>query len=241
MTIKALSQSKKVVIANRINEARLKMSKAEQRLFLYCVGYVDNKETRFDETFEMSIKDFADFLELDKKNFYRSMLSTTRDFIGRVIEFYDDELGKIRQMGVVTTVDYDLATKNVHIRINPDLKPYLIGLRSQFTMYSLQEVMQYKSVYSMRIYQILSQWNYQEKVKYTIEQLRFMLNIEPDEYKLYGDFKRKVLEVAKKEINKSSTLKFSYSEIKTGRKVTTIEFKIKAEKHAGKVDLNQNS
>jgi plasmid replication initiation protein len=115
----------------------------------------------------------------------------------------------------------------VEIKVNSELAPYLIDLKSQFTRYSLSEVLNFKSLYSIRIYQILCQWNFKEEKKYSIEELRFMLNIEAHEYTRYNDFKKDVLEKASKEINKSSTLKFAYKEVKTGRKITHIVFIIK--------------
>lgn len=227
MLITPLKSNKQIVIANKINEARYKMSRAEQKLFLYCVGMIDNRVDNFDEVLEITIIDFAKYLELDSSNLYRSILPITRDFMSRVLEFHDENLGRLRQINILSYIDYDPKIGRVFIKVNPDFKPYLIDLKSHFTQFSLQETIQYKSMYSMRIYQILCQWGYKEKVEYPIERLRFMLNIEPHEFERYNDFKRFVLEKAYKEINKSSTLKFAYKEVKTGRKITHIVFIIK--------------
>jgi plasmid replication initiation protein len=53
-----------------------------------------------------------------------------------------------------------------------------------------------------------------------------MLKLE-NKYKVYSDFKKKVLEVAKIEINKKTDITYSYKELKTGRKITNLEFFIK--------------
>jgi len=226
MNINVLNCNKQVVIANKINEARYKMTKAEQKLFLYCVGHIDNDPKRIDIEFSFKIRDFADFLELKPTNFYSNMCTITRDFAGKVVEFYDDKVNEFRQIPVLSMVSYSLKKGIVTFCINNKLTPYLIDLKSQFTQYSLQKVIQFKSVYSIRIFQLLNQWGSNKRVVYNIEKLRFMLNIEPEEYTRYNDFKRKILEVALKEINQSSSLKFSYQEIKTGRKITSIAFVI---------------
>jgi plasmid replication initiation protein len=223
MLIQSPKGNKQIVIANTLNEARFKMSKIEQKLFLYCVGIVDNKDNILQRTFEMSVSDFADFLELSRKDIHKTMIDTTKNMASKVVEFYNKE-GNFTQMTVLSTVTYKKKKGQIEVKVNSDIAPYLIDLKNQFTQYSLQEVIQFKSVYSMRIYQILNQWAYKEKVEYTIEELRFMFDIEQDEYKLYGHFKSKVLEVSHKEINKSSSLKYTYKEIKTGRKVTSIIF-----------------
>lgn len=223
MFVKSLNSKKQIIISNQINEARFKMSKAEQKLFLYCIGVVNNKNDVLNTTFEMSVKDFADFLDLKRKDMYSGMAKTTYDMATRVIEFIDQK-SQLIQMPVLSKVIYKKGS--VELKVNSELAPYLIDLKAGFTKYSLSEVLTLKSTYSMRLYQILCQWEYKQEVTYTVEKLRFMLNIEPLEYKLYGDFKRYVLEAAFKEINKSSTLKFSYKEVKTGRKITDIVFTI---------------
>jgi plasmid replication initiation protein len=240
MTIKPLNANKQIVVSNTINEARFKMTKAEQKLFLYCVGHVDNNESKLGQEFHMTVKDFADFLEIERTNALRQMTKITRDFIGKVVEFYEHGKTQYKQMPVLTSVSYNLNKGDVTFKVNPDLKPYLIDLKKQFTQYSLQEVIQFKSIYSMRIYQILNQWDFVGQITYTIEKLRFMLSIEDEEYKLYGDFKRKVLEVAFKEINKNSVLKYTYKELKTGRKVTSILFTINQAKKPKKDQIQEN-
>ena len=45
-----------------------------------------------------------------------------------------------------------------------------------------------------------------------------------DTYKLVGDFKRWVLDVAKKELDESSPYSFNYIEVKEGRKVVGFKF-----------------
>jgi plasmid replication initiation protein len=57
--------------------------------------------------------------------------------------------------------------------------------------------------------------------------LRDALQIEPHEYKLTADFKRKILDIAVTQINDHSDLKVSYSDKKTSRAITDFVFKIK--------------
>ena len=221
MPSKPLNSDRQIVVSNQINEARFKMSRAEQKLFLYCIGIVDNKANVLNNTFEMSVKDFAEFLELKSNKVYKDTQKTTKDLISRVLEFYDYN-GDFIQMPILSKVVYKKGV--VEIKVNSELAPYLIDLKSRFTKYYLSEVLSFKSVYSMRIYQILCQWSNKQTVTYSVEHLRFLLNIEPEEYTRYNDFKRKVLESALQEINKLSTLKYYYKEIKTGKKITSIAF-----------------
>ena len=92
------------------------------------------------------------------------------------------------------------------------------------------------SVYSIRIYELLKQYERIRKRKLTLEELRYFLGIEKEKYIQYGHLKNKVLLVAQKEINEKTDIQFTFNEIKTGRKVTGFEFDIKSsmeeEKHS---------
>ena len=61
----------------------------------------------------------------------------------------------------------------------------------------------------------------------SVEKIREMLNIDKSMYSNYGSFKQRVLESSIKEINKCSTLVVVFSEIKKGKRVVEIKFKIR--------------
>ncbi len=214
-TTQKVNKSRQIVIANQINESRFKMSRAEQKLILYCIAMIDNKEGRLGLTFEFNIQDFANFLEITRKDFHKEMERMTADFAGRVFEIKLPD-GKLRQIPALSMVEY--GGGKVTLKVNPELAPYLLDLKSRFTKYSLQEALSFKSGFSMRIYQLLSQYQYKQEVEYTMEQLRFCLNIDDGKFGRFFDFKRKVLDYAQKEIAEKSSLKFEYELIKKNRK-----------------------
>ena len=221
--IQKLSSKRQVVIANQINESRFKMSKEEQKLMLYCIAMIDNKEGRIERTFEMDIKDFISFLGIKGNDYYRRMLDMTRDFASRVFEIKQPN-GELHQIPVLSIIKYKKGS--VELKVNDQLAPYLLDLKSHFTKYSLQEALSFKSGFAMRLYQLLAQYQNMQEVDFSLEKLRFCLNVEDSTYKLFGDFRRYVLDQAKNEINKKSTLRFEYKPIKKGRKVVAIKFTI---------------
>ena len=90
-----------------------------------------------------------------------------------------------------------------------------------YRKYELVTAMQFNSVYSMRFYELLS--GQKRPLEFTFEQLREMLCVN-DKYKLVGDFKRWVLDIAKRELDESSPYSFNYIEVKEGRKVVGFKF-----------------
>jgi plasmid replication initiation protein len=126
----------------------------------------------------------------------------------------------------VQSAQYTVSGGYVDVTFDPKLKPFFLHLKEKFTTYKLNNVTQLRSAYSIRIYELLKQYQGIGKRTITIEALRNMLGIELKEYERYNDFKRYVLQVAHKEINEKTDILFEYREIKLSRKVNELEFTI---------------
>ena len=149
------------------------------------------------------------------------MQNTTADFAGKVFEIKLPD-GRLRQITALSMVEYYQG--KVKLKVNPELAPFLLEMKSHFTKYSLQEVLSLKSGFSMRLYQLLAQYQYRQEVEFSLEKLRFCLNVDDGKLQRFFDFKKRVLEPAKNEINEKSSLRFEYKLIKKGRKVIAIKF-----------------
>jgi len=90
----------------------------------------------------------------------------------------------------------------VEMEFSPYLKPYLLQLKKRFTSYKLQDVIQLKSAYSVRIYELLKQYETLGQRIFTIDELRYILAIQENEYKLYHQFKQRILLHSQNEIKK---------------------------------------
>jgi hypothetical protein len=114
----------------------------------------------------------------------------------------------------------------VRIRINQDLKPYLLNLKAHFTKYYIGYVIHLRSTYSIRIYELLKRYENMGEVSFEVERLKHALGVNDDEYKLYGHFKNKVILVAQRELLDKTDIAFNFEEAKTGKKITGIRFVI---------------
>jgi plasmid replication initiation protein len=111
----------------------------------------------------------------------------------------------------------------VTFEISSLLKPFLLDLRNNYTSYLLANIPKLKSGYSIRVYELLYQYKRIGKRTFELGDLQKKVG---SDYTLYGDFKRKVLKQAQKDLKIYTDLNFIFAEIKTGRKVTSIEFVI---------------
>jgi plasmid replication initiation protein len=103
------------------------------------------------------------------------------------------------------------------------LKPFLLELKRNFTMYPLLYIPKLKSSYSIRLYELLYQYKSIGHRTFELEDLQKKVG---SEYELYGDFKRKVLSIAQRDLEEHTDIRFEYKEIKTVRKVSALKFSI---------------
>jgi len=81
--------------------------------------------------------------------------------------------------------------------------------------------MQFESVYAMRFYELMS--NQKSPITYSIKILKEMFLIQ-DKYERVNDFKKYVLDIAIRELDKCSPYTFTYKMNKTGRSFTSVTF-----------------
>ncbi len=80
-----------------------------------------------------------------------------------------------------------------------------------------------KSTYSIRIYELLKQYEHIRERTISLESLRYYLDA-IDVYPNYANFKQRVLKHSQKELNQKTDISFEFEEIKSGRKVQRIKF-----------------
>lgn len=219
----AKKKERQIVIANKINEARYRMTTTEHKMFLYCIGSVNNDDKKINNYFEITTKAFANYLGVSSTNLYRDMKNITDGLTNKTIEIKTGAESHIR-MPVIERLEFNNGLIKIHI--NKHLAPYLLDLKNNFTKYYLKDVIHFKSNYSIRIYQLLSQYVNLKFVTYDIEKLKHLLNIDSSQYNNYADFKRYVLNKAQNEIGKDKIISFTYKEIKIVKKVKSIQFTI---------------
>lgn len=88
-----------------------------------------------------------------------------------------------------------------------------------YRKYELKTAMQFESIYAMRFYELMS--GQKKPISYSIEQLKDMFQI-ADRYERVSQFQLKVIDAAKRELDKCSPYTFTYEMNKTGRKFTSI-------------------
>jgi plasmid replication initiation protein len=112
----------------------------------------------------------------------------------------------------------------ITLELNHHVLPYLIELKSNYTQFYFNNILKLNSSYAIKLFTLLKQYQSIGNRKFTISDLRAYFAIEQEEYKLYKDFRVRVLKTAIAHINRSADIFVQFKEIKISRKVVEIEF-----------------
>lgn len=144
----------------------------------------------------------------------------------------DYEDGGFLVTGWVSNFEYLPKKGEITIMIDSKLKPYLLELQGNYVLTDLRYILRLSSEYAKRIYTIIKSWDLsQEKFEIEVAYWQKILEV-PKSLLVYADFKRKVIEIAKAQINEHTDLSISYKEGKEGRKVTHLIWTIKSKDKA---------
>lgn len=212
-----------VTKSNSLIEARYKLTLDEQRLILYLVSMVQPKDEDF-KVYILSVKEFLSLIDIKNQNVYTHFKVMAEHLMSKPLVIKKENSTLV--MNWLSSAEYYSGKGKIELSFDPKLKPYLLKLKANFTSYKLKNVIMLKSFYSIRIYELLKQYERLKERIFTLQDLREYLSIDPDLYPMYSNFKQKVLSVAYRELKEKSDIYFEYQEIKQSRKVDKIKFTI---------------
>lgn len=215
-----------VVKSNALIEARYRLSLQEAQVILWLLTQIEPKDEDF-KSHKLEIAEFARFTQVKFSNKHSELRKITRKLMQRVMEIYSPDEHKTIQVAWLSSAEYEHKKGYVLLEFSPKLKPYLLQLKSHFTKIEIADTLKLKSIYAVRIFELLLQYIDIGSRKISLDYLRAYLGIEEEEYKNYFDLKRKVIEKSKIEIDSKTEYKIDFTEIKESRKVVAIEWKIK--------------
>lgn len=190
------------------------------------------------KTYRFLVKDFLELIESQSKNEYTELNVSTKKLLKRVLTLPRPK-GGILQIGWLSSAEYIGGEGIIELCFDPKLKTYLLQLKELFTQYRLKNVISLKSFYSIRMYEILKQYEKIGQRYLSLEELKHMLGVLPGKYNLYAGFKRYIILPAQKELSKHTDISFSFKEKKQGRKVIGFTFLIKTNSRTAMVKLKK--
>ena len=220
--------------ANSLIEASYKLSVNEQKLILMLTSSIKMEDKDF-QIYTMPIKDLAKVLKLKSCNLYDrvpdlidGLLQKTLT-LKRTVYVKNKPRERTLKTNWLSSAEYLHGEGKVELCFDPKLKPYLLNLNKRFTTYKFDEITQLKSNASIRIYELLKQFEKIGNRSFELDELKAHLGLSKDQYLPYYNFKVRILLVAQKELKAKTNITFELEEIKVGRKIGKINFIIKSQ------------
>ncbi|WYD79618.1 MAG: RepB family plasmid replication initiator protein [Candidatus Electrothrix gigas] len=216
-----------VVQPNKLIESRYSLTVGEQRLILAMVARIHPDDKDF-FTYEITLRELSILMNVDLPYIYHEIDRITERIMERVLHVQQPN-GNLLKVHWLSTA---LHTKDsVVLSFAPELKPYLLRLKREFTKYNLVAITQFQSIYSIRIYQLLKQYKGIGYREFKLDELKDILGLKKTQYTVFKDFYRRVLNQAKKEFEKKDKsgkfqcdLTFELEKIREGRKIARLKF-----------------
>lgn len=196
---------KQITIAqdNLLTQSRQQFNVIEKRCLYQVIRevrrlYIDSNTGQKDLFDNMYLSMPADVLRKlgdETKDVYQALRTLSR----KDIELETEDSWVITHW--ILQAKHDKKKDIYHVDVSRDILPYLVALAANFTAYDLTVAISLKSTYSQRFYEFCSQYRNRANKTFffTVEKLREMLMLE-DKYENGSDFKKRILDVAQKEL-----------------------------------------
>lgn len=228
-----LTVENQVVMSNDLIKGKSNLSLNELKLLRLTIMQViaEDKDLM---TYQVKIMELARMLEISRQNLYTEVMEMCKHLMQEIVYIGDgNPKHKWEMFQWCSRCRYENGV--ITIKLHDDLKPYLIELKKHYTQYVLQDILMLKTVYAVRIYELIreemkNQKVYADKIAEVLldlETIRKATNTE-DKYEKISMFRARVLNSAVGEINEKLGYYVTYEPVKHSRKIVSFRFKIES-------------
>jgi len=193
--------------------------------------------TRPNKLYSFKIKDIIQALDLTKNKDAYNRLKNAFFALQRTIFYisYEKDPQKFLSIQLLGVVIGERG--EIKYEISSYLLNEIINLKSKFLKYDITNILKLRNKYLIKLYEVLKdsfeknyRYNKKEKFEFEIEveELRNILNI-PNSYDYYK-IKERILNKAQSQITSLTDIKFSFQEVKSGKKVLKLIFNVSKKK-----------
>ncbi|KAA8376512.1 RepB family plasmid replication initiator protein [Leuconostoc mesenteroides] len=244
-TLNDLSK-RKVVEHNSLITSIAKMDKTPLKMFELAVSLIDTDNPPQDQTVYLSKKELFAFFKVDdndKHSRFKEVIEKMQKQAFFQIKKEQDKGFKFVSIVPIPYVEWTDYHDEVLIRFSPEIMPYLINLKTNFTQHALSDISELNSKYAVILYRWLSM-NYNQYEHYSVKggrreeqvenyrnptigmrDLREMTDTVKD-YQRIDNFEKRVLKAGLDEINSYTSFNVTYEKVKKGRSIDSIVFHI---------------
>jgi plasmid replication initiation protein len=219
--------------ANDLVEGKYRFDIWEMRVFTQMLIMIQKDDEDFKE-YKIYLKDIVEEFEIKDRNAYEWVVKGAEGLMKKEISIERDTPDGVMKFKTYIAIGLD-SFKNISdgkfisISFHPKMKPFLLQLQSQFLMYDIRNILSIQSSFSIRIYELLKQYEKIGKRRFSVQELKETLDV-ADKYPLYANFKQRVLLKAQQDLEIYTDISFTLQEIKRGKSIKEVVFHIYSNK-----------
>ena len=208
-----------------IQQSRFSLSTQQQKIILFIISQIEPYDEEL-KLYTFKITDFCNVCGIEPQGNMYNLIKRQIKSISDKSLWIETEQGETLVRWIEKPY-IDKKSGTIQIKLDEEMKPYLLQLKEKFTEYELIYTLNFKSKYSIRLYEFLKSIHYDKLKAYThtvsIDKFQKVLD---SNYENFKDFHTRVLKPAQKEINAYSDIIFEYELITEGRRTTAIKITV---------------
>jgi plasmid replication initiation protein len=225
-----------VTKSNHLVEAGYRLSLNEQRLVLTAISRLDGRKPMpRGNDFTITAQEFSSMFNIPIKQAYENLENAASRLYERDIKTFDGKQKVRERYRWVDGVKYWDGEGKVTLSFSNKIIPYLSLLHTQLTTYDLKQISNLKSSYSIRFFELMTQFKTTGVKWITLESLKERLEL-TEQYERFYNLKVRIINPAIEEINNSTNLFVTWETTKKGRKITGLTFKIREKTESKKAE-----
>ena len=219
-----------IVKDNALINASYNLDLVEQRLILLAIieARESGKGINANDPLTIHAESYISHFNVHRNTAYQALKDACDDLFARQFSYQErNKKGNIEHVRSrwVSEVRYIDKEATVKLIFSPSIVPLITLLEKEFTKYDIEQVSQLNSAYAVRLYELLIQWRSTGKTsQIPLLEFRKRLGVLDNEYQLMSDFKKRVLDLAKTQINTHTDITVDYEQHKAGRTITGFSF-----------------
>ena len=213
---------------NNLIEARYSLTLQEKKIILWLTSKIQPNDQDF-KKHTLSVKEFMDLVGLTGHANYKELQKITLGLMKKVLVIKEPDKQRITQVSWISSARYEEGEGFIRLSFAPEMNPFLLQLKDRFTTISMTDIMQFKSIHAIRIYELLKQYKDIGERTLSIDEIKGHCGVK-DKLRKYDHFEKKLLLISQREINAKSDIRFEFERIKHSRKIVAIKFIISKNK-----------
>lgn len=224
-----------ITMSNALTRAGHGLSLSEKRLVMLAVSKLDSRHLPQPgelPTTKITAIEYAEQFGVDPRTAYEALQDASKALFERKVTYFEPAHKRSGKPLRPTRIDmrwvgechYNEGEGSVSLAWWPRLLPSLLGLKSQFTTYQLQQASALRSAYSWRLLELLTRFRSTGVAEYTVEDFAISMDATEKQRADFAKLRTKIIEPAVKELTEKDGWLIEWVPLKTGRKVTAVRF-----------------